>query len=127
MTDNTELLPKRCKHEHAEVKKAEAHWVDVYCPLCKQGWRGYPYEYRTKRCIRKVKCEECGWRSNESEVMRAPNPWDAGGYIEGCPECNSVNSMIYVCDEPECWSEATCGTPTPDGYRRTCGKHMPPL
>lgn len=28
------------------------------------------------------------------------------------------------CDEPGCRQEATCGFPTPHGYRRTCGRHM---
>lgn len=27
------------------------------------------------------------------------------------------------CDEPGCLEKATCGFPTPDGYRRTCHKH----
>jgi hypothetical protein len=30
-----------------------------------------------------------------------------------------------MCDEPGCKEEITCGTPTPTGYRRTCGKHLP--
>ena len=29
------------------------------------------------------------------------------------------------CDEPNCTAAVTCGTPTPDGYRRTCSKHQP--
>ena len=27
------------------------------------------------------------------------------------------------CQEPGCVAWATCGTPTPDGYKRLCGKH----
>lgn len=27
------------------------------------------------------------------------------------------------CEVPDCHEEATCGTPTPDGYRRLCGNH----
>lgn len=27
------------------------------------------------------------------------------------------------CDEPGCSKRASCGFPTPDGYRRTCGEH----
>ena len=30
-----------------------------------------------------------------------------------------------VCDEPGCKERSTCGTPTKDGYRRTCNKHWP--
>ncbi|MBI3936719.1 MAG: hypothetical protein HY323_07055 [Betaproteobacteria bacterium] len=29
------------------------------------------------------------------------------------------------CDEPNCHREVTCGTPTAQGYRHTCGKHRP--
>jgi hypothetical protein len=29
------------------------------------------------------------------------------------------------CDEQGCKRRATCGTPTPAGYRKTCGQHIP--
>jgi len=29
------------------------------------------------------------------------------------------------CDEPGCLQRATCGSPTENGYRRTCGEHCP--
>ena len=29
------------------------------------------------------------------------------------------------CDEPGCKEQVSCGTPTPTGYRNTCGKHRP--
>ena len=29
------------------------------------------------------------------------------------------------CDEPGCRKRGTCGAPTEDGYRRTCGDHWP--
>lgn len=32
-----------------------------------------------------------------------------------------------ICDEPGCINQATCGSPTDNGYRHTCGKHAPPL
>lgn len=28
-----------------------------------------------------------------------------------------------MCDEPGCTEPTSCGFPTPNGYRRTCGKH----
>lgn len=31
------------------------------------------------------------------------------------------------CDDPGCHREATCGTPTPNGYRRVCGRHYSAL
>ena len=30
----------------------------------------------------------------------------------------------YGCQWPGCTDWATCGTPTPDGYRNYCGKHF---
>lgn len=33
------------------------------------------------------------------------------------PECE--------CGEPRCHQDATCGTPTSNGYRWTCGDHKP--
>lgn len=30
-----------------------------------------------------------------------------------------------ACDEPGCGERATCGVPVQDGYRRTCGLHVP--
>ena len=32
-----------------------------------------------------------------------------------------------TCDEPGCSERSTCGTPTPGGYRRVCGKHFAAL
>ncbi len=29
------------------------------------------------------------------------------------------------CDEPGCTEGQSCGTPSKDGYRRTCGEHAP--
>lgn len=75
----------------------------------------------------KIKCNECVWRGLESEMLTAPNPFDADDSIIGCPQCKSVNSLFNACDEPGCWLSVSCGTPTPGGYRSTCGKHQPKL
>lgn len=69
----------------------------------------------------------CNWHGDSSEVLRAKNPFDEDEVIEGCPECREINSPRQACDEPGCWKEATCGTPTPEGYRSTCGEHRPKL
>ena len=78
---------------------------------------------------RKVKCSEyrCSWQGTERETLTAPNPFDLvpQGVIEGCPECKEINTIVKVCDEPDCWEPVSCGTPTEDGYRSTCGKHRP--
>ena len=75
----------------------------------------------------KIKCGErrCGWRGTEDKVLVAKNPFYPGEEIWGCPDCGAINTMLGVCDEPGCWEETSCGTKTPEGYRRTCGKHMP--
>lgn len=76
-------------------------------------------------CTEKVLCQECDWHGILADVQTAPNPFDMTEQIMGCPACHSVDSMRTVCDEPECRLPATCGTPTPDGYRQTCSKHIP--
>lgn len=75
----------------------------------------------------KVLCNarRCGWHGQEEEVLQAPNPFDSTDTLQGCPECKSVETIFVACDEPDCWKQATCGTPTPSGYRQTCGKHVP--
>ena len=73
----------------------------------------------------KVICNECYWRGHESKILNAPNPFDIDDTIIGCPVCKSVDSLECVCDESKCYSRVSCGTPTPDGYRNTCGNHKP--
>lgn len=68
-------------------------------------------------------CQSCDWIGNDGELLRAPNPFDAGDTIVGCPKCKAVEDIANACDEPGCGQEATCGFPAPGGYRRTCGKH----
>lgn len=67
----------------------------------------------------------CGWIGVQGEVLQAPSPFDPEEELEACPVCNRINDMRRCCDEPECFEEATCGTPTQTVYRRTCGKHRP--
>ena len=71
----------------------------------------------------KAKCQECAYICNTSDILRAPNPFDKDDNVSGCPECKSVDSFVRVCDEPGCNREVACGTPTPAGYRQTCGRH----
>lgn len=73
----------------------------------------------------KLLCEGCNWHGPQSEMLTAPNPFDPAGAINGCPKCKSVECLVVACDEPDCWRETSCGTPTPTGYRRTCGEHRP--
>ena len=73
----------------------------------------------------KWRCEECEHVSLGNAVLSAPNPFDPTHTISGCPVCLSVSSLVKACDEFGCEEVTTCGTPTPGGYRRTCGKHAP--
>jgi hypothetical protein len=61
----------------------------------------------------------------DDEILRAANPFDPEDDVCGCPRCKSVDSTVYACDEPGCWKDASCGTPTEAGYRSTCGAHRP--
>lgn len=75
----------------------------------------------------KVVCNErrCNWHGIDDDILRAPSPFEEGETLYACPKCKEVNSVVVACDEPGCWEEATCGAPTENDYRRTCGKHMP--
>jgi hypothetical protein len=76
---------------------------------------------------RKQVCDgrHCDWHGTSDEVLRAKNPFDTEEEIWGCPKCKSIDSLYLACDEPGCWKMVSCGTPTPSGYRSTCGKHRP--
>ena len=70
------------------------------------------------------RCTECDHCMNEeSELLSAPNPFDAANEVYGCPACKEVNCFTNICDEPGCNDDASCGFPTETGYRHTCGKH----
>jgi hypothetical protein len=72
-------------------------------------------------------CEACNWVGNESELLTAQNPFDIDSEIAGCPACKSINTLIRACDEPGCNRTATCGWPSPSGYRATCAQHYKPV
>ena len=72
-------------------------------------------------------CDYCGHVMKEADVLMTKVPRPKGGdpaVISQCPECGELACFTNVCDEPGCKAEATCGWPTDNGYRRTCGKHM---
>lgn len=40
-------------------------------------------------------------------------------------EYSALKQILGMCDEHDCYKDASCGWPTPDGgYRRTCHAHM---
>lgn len=70
-------------------------------------------------------CEACRRISLDGEYLTAPNPFDPTDTLTGCPSCKAVNSLVGACDEPGCEKESSMGTPTTEGYRRTCYDHRP--
>ena len=73
----------------------------------------------------RLKCICCDHVLGMDDMLKAPNPFDASDTIVGCPECKEVNCFQMACDEPGCLNLVSIGTPMPDGYRSTCGEHMP--
>jgi hypothetical protein len=73
------------------------------------------------------KCKKCKSIHHYGDVLTAKNPFNKNEVILGCPSCKAPDSFDQVCDEPGCENATTCGTPTEDGYRRTCGKHKPEM
>jgi hypothetical protein len=69
------------------------------------------------------RCPECLTISETVDLLRAPSPFNAEDELIACPKCRAVVWFIELCDEPGCDEPASCGFPTADGYRRTCGKH----
>jgi hypothetical protein len=66
----------------------------------------------------------CAWKGDSTTVLRALDPFNEGCALIACPKCRE-QTIRTCCDEPDCWEQDTCGTPTPTGYRRTCGRHQP--
>lgn len=73
---------------------------------------------------RKWQCVCCAAVSVESELLRAPSPFDASDELVGCPACKSAEGFVELCEMDGCLRGATCGGPGEDGiYRRTCSPH----
>ena len=36
---------------------------------------------------------------------------------------DKIKPLLGLCDEPDCYDSVSCGWPSDDGYRQTCGKH----
>lgn len=73
----------------------------------------------------KIKCDECGWRGDNSETLTAQNPFDLMEEITGCPRCKAIERLVAACDEPGCWCTVTCATSIRGGYRMSCALHAP--
>lgn len=75
----------------------------------------------------KVLCtnNQCGWHGDFGEALVAAHPFIEGETVTGCPKCKDIEVVRIACEEGGCWLEATCGTQTKEGYKRTCYKHRP--
>lgn len=47
-------------------------------------------------------CGECGALVTETELLHAPNPFDPGDTITGCPHCRLVPTFDRLCDHGGC-------------------------
>jgi hypothetical protein len=54
-------------------------------------------------------CNECYAHVESGQELTAPNPFRPGDLLYGCPECREINALRLCCDEPGCWSMASCG------------------
>lgn len=75
--------------------------------------------------IMKLQCEDCGWKGTHEDALKAPHPFLPEDEIQGCPQCFEVSTLRNCCDEEGCWDLVQAGTPSPNGYRLTCSKHVP--
>jgi len=73
--------------------------------------------------MRKVVCG-CGWRGIETQLLRAPDPFNPGDELTACPDCRQQGELRMACETDGCWKESSCGGTFADGvYRNTCGPH----
>lgn len=70
------------------------------------------------------RCSECEWVGPERDLLVKPNPFEPQYEVCGCPDCRAIDHFELVCDAGECMEIASCGWPSPGGYRNTCHKHM---
>jgi len=75
----------------------------------------------------KLVCEDqkCNWCGPEDDVLKAPNPFEPEEIVWGCPRCHEIETIVGACEVEGCCRPSTSGTPTHDGYRRTCIDHIP--
>lgn len=75
----------------------------------------------------KVFCSanRCPWHGLLEEALIDNHPFRPNDVIRGCPQCGEAQNFQSACDEKDCWEPVSCGTPTAEGYRQTCGEHCP--
>lgn len=70
------------------------------------------------------RCKFCREIFLQSELLSAPHPFSTGS-IPGCPRCKNTfgTEAEVACDEPGCDEDASCGWPSPEGYRHAMLPH----
>lgn len=71
------------------------------------------------KCI----CDECSWKGDESQALRAISPFDPEHELIGCPECKQPSVLVRACYKDGCWRPTTCGYPMEGGYECACSEH----
>ena len=72
--------------------------MDAYAPLCSDGLTiSNEFDLNTK---------------DDAIIIIKENNYD------------KLKPFYGLCDEPDCYKEASCGWPSEDGYRHTCWEHM---
>lgn len=86
-----------------------------------------PEQSEIEAWVQKVACTNyhCGWHGLWTQVLGARNPFELTQFIHACPKCKTVQGFAHCCDEHGCWDQVCAGTPTLNGYRQTCHKHLP--
>ena len=73
------------------------------------------------------RCNNCGNRLSDLAILEItvphPKPDQPPIHVSQCPECGDVEGFTLLCDEPGCDRDASCGWPSPSGYRQTCHEH----
>lgn len=60
-----------------------------------------------------------------AEKLAAPHPFIEGAEIFGCPHCQQCEEgFTALCDSDDCINPVSGGTPTPEGYKFLCYKHL---
>jgi len=98
--------------------------ADVYCSV--------------KRKLKEAEDQKAELKEALEDMVEQFGYWSdgAGGFITGGLSALELAFRVlgweephiskgHWCDEPGCKKRISCGTPTPDGYRSTCGDHAP--
>lgn len=73
--------------------------------------------------MNKWRCRSCGWVG--VDLLLGTSPFDPKDIIRGCPKCKVTEFFDYLCDTEGCEQLVSAGTPSKEGYRFTCHRHLP--